>query len=376
MRQEASTSRPVRESAALGAVVLAVCLTAVVTPILAARADGRDAFAPLAVLIAVAAVSIAVALLALHRLGAGRARASAAVVVDAEPTPPAPPRPDEPEARVPNPSGADEARLPELPADVEPAGAPESALDAVPPDEEAPVAPVFRPAPAEPTAQLEPEAAADPNGALPHATTGALTPSRIVGDPTPAERALGEDDLLALMRAEVGRAVSELRAELTAGVDARPGSVLREADLRAELERRVATFRPQDAQGDVPPRSAEPPSPAVDGDGEIAWETCEIVWWHGVRKGGFEARPDGTRRAAAVLRSPMVAWTGEGTPSPEGATATAHEALITKLVEDGWERAEPGDTWYGDRFRRRLRAATPERTTPAPTRPGPARRRR
>lgn len=90
------------------------------------------------------------------------------------------------------------------------------------------------------------------------------------------------------------------------------------------------------------------------------WETCEIAWWHGARKGGFEARATKpTGRAYLAGRSPMVRWESGDPPAQAGSIAAAHESLVAKLVREGWEPEGRGDTWYGRRFRRRSEASEP-----------------
>jgi hypothetical protein len=82
-------------------------------------------------------------------------------------------------------------------------------------------------------------------------------------------------------------------------------------------------------------------------------ETCEVVWWHGARKGGFEARLDGRGgRPLVVARSRPITWSGDEPPPPEGRAADAHRMLVEKLLGQGWEPASQGDDWYSSRFQR------------------------
>ena len=81
-----------------------------------------------------------------------------------------------------------------------------------------------------------------------------------------------------------------------------------------------------------------------------AWELCEIGWWRGYLKSEFYAVADGREFA----RSRSFRWRGERPPaSDDEAARAAHEALVARLAEAGWEPLGQAIPWYAQRFRRR-----------------------
>jgi hypothetical protein len=84
------------------------------------------------------------------------------------------------------------------------------------------------------------------------------------------------------------------------------------------------------------------------------WDVCEIGWWRGYVKSEFYAialGPD--RREYDAGRSRSFLWRKAAPPPPEHDRArAAHEALVQKLVDSGWEPLGKANPWFAQRFRR------------------------
>jgi hypothetical protein len=81
---------------------------------------------------------------------------------------------------------------------------------------------------------------------------------------------------------------------------------------------------------------------------------CEIGWWHGYVKADFFALALGAdQHEFEAARSPQFWWYRSDPPGSdhEGARS-AHEALVHKLIDNGWEPMGRGAVWYSQRFRR------------------------
>ena len=87
------------------------------------------------------------------------------------------------------------------------------------------------------------------------------------------------------------------------------------------------------------------------------WDVCEIGWWRGYLKSEFYAIAVGPdRREYEAGRSRQFVWRKEAPPPLEHDRArAAHEALVQKLVESGWEQVGEASPWYAQRFRRHAR---------------------
>ena len=117
----------------------------------------------------------------------------------------------------------------------------------------------------------------------------------------------------------------------------------------------VRTVLPDEAVG---PELLSPLAPAAASqNGQVAesgwWETCEIIWWRGYRKSDFYAlaiSPDG--EPYDVARSRDFSWRRTEPPPPADAIVAAREELLQKLVNDGWEKHAPGESWYAGRYKR------------------------
>jgi hypothetical protein len=87
-------------------------------------------------------------------------------------------------------------------------------------------------------------------------------------------------------------------------------------------------------------------------------EICEIAVWRGYAKSRFYGRLDGSElpeeTELAVAESPPFRFRGNGAPDRTEEAVAAYEALVEKLVADGWELDSSGDVWYAGRFRRPL----------------------
>jgi hypothetical protein len=168
------------------------------------------------------------------------------------------------------------------------------------------------------------------------------------------------DRALSLIREEAERVLAELRSQQAAaggsggvpegGADAETKATL--AALEAEfkdLARRSAELELLRAQAPAPERGG------ASSELDVPVETCAIHWWHGARRGGFEARavrPNGSEYVFA--RSTMVRTDGPGDPAPGGTIEAAHKELVRRLERDGWEPTGTGASWYATSFRRPL----------------------
>jgi hypothetical protein len=103
-------------------------------------------------------------------------------------------------------------------------------------------------------------------------------------------------------------------------------------------------------------REARPPrSLVVMPAAEMSrWETCEIECWHGYVRCDFYARGLMPAGDGEVSRSPLFWWRHRDPPPQEGSALIAHEALVDRLLADGWEPAGARRPWYARRFRRLL----------------------
>jgi hypothetical protein len=100
-------------------------------------------------------------------------------------------------------------------------------------------------------------------------------------------------------------------------------------------------------------------APADNEAVEIATEEiCEIAVWRGYAKSRFYGRLDASdlpeTTDLAVAESHPFRFRGNGEPDRTEAAEAAYEALVEKLVADGWELDSSGDAWYASRFRRPL----------------------
>ena len=308
MRQPAGKrERRGREIIAGAAVALAVAVAAVCVPVLAAReggGEGGDVVPSLPFLVGLSGLSIGVALLALYRLAVERAARTQA---------------------------ASEAPRDEGIVSLEGISAPSNGDDS----------------------EVTPAREAKSEPAPPAVATTA-EPRR--DDPERRDPAIA-----ALVRAELDRVMEDRRATSAPPPPAEAPQQASPTPSGGRTADRVVGPRPGRRSGkkpvaDRPARPERAPAAAsqAQDDGEsTVTETCEIVWWHGAKRGGFEARMNGDRRRPRVAeRSQMIAWTDPLPPPPEGAAADAHEGLVAKLVQQGWQPAEPGETWYGTRFSR------------------------
>lgn len=83
-------------------------------------------------------------------------------------------------------------------------------------------------------------------------------------------------------------------------------------------------------------------------DGSDSVESCQLVFWRGYVKCAFYAVLEG----GDPVGSPFFR-SRECSPLPSGAALAAHQALVARLTEEGWEPASHGRTWYSLTFRRR-----------------------
>lgn len=79
-------------------------------------------------------------------------------------------------------------------------------------------------------------------------------------------------------------------------------------------------------------------------------DLCEIECWHGYFKCDFVARAVGTD--VEVARSRLFRWRRPDPPPAEGEPLAAHEELVERLRELGWEPQGTPRPWYAQRFRR------------------------
>jgi hypothetical protein len=100
-----------------------------------------------------------------------------------------------------------------------------------------------------------------------------------------------------------------------------------------------------------------PPAPAQGQSGRTTrerWDVCEIGWWHGYVKADFFALALGAdQNDFEAARSPQFWWVRSDPPaSDHDGAREAHEALVHKLLDNGWEPMGRGAVWYAQRFRR------------------------
>jgi hypothetical protein len=91
--------------------------------------------------------------------------------------------------------------------------------------------------------------------------------------------------------------------------------------------------------------------PAAETSG---WETCEIDCWRGYVKCDFYARGLTPTWDEEVGRSPSFWWWHRDPPPQERSALAAHEALVERLLADGWVPTGTRRPWYAQRFRRSL----------------------
>jgi hypothetical protein len=105
--------------------------------------------------------------------------------------------------------------------------------------------------------------------------------------------------------------------------------------------------------------------PAAETSG---WETCKIDCWHGYVKCDFYARGLMPTGDGEVSRSPPFWWWHRDPPPQEGRALAAYQALVERLLADGWVPAGARRPWYAQRFRRSLdgSAAPASEEVPAP----------
>jgi hypothetical protein len=84
------------------------------------------------------------------------------------------------------------------------------------------------------------------------------------------------------------------------------------------------------------------------------WEICEIECWHGYVRCDFYARGLMPAGDEEVGRSPLFWWRHRDPPPQEGSALIAHQALVDRLLADGWEPIGARRPWYAQRFRRSL----------------------
>jgi uncharacterized cupin superfamily protein len=78
--------------------------------------------------------------------------------------------------------------------------------------------------------------------------------------------------------------------------------------------------------------------PAAETSG---WETCKIDCWHGDVKCDFYARGLMPAGDGEVSRSPPFWWWHRDPPPQEGRALAAYQALVERLLADGWVPAGP-----------------------------------
>ncbi|MGH2947141.1 MAG: hypothetical protein ACRDPC_12945, partial [Solirubrobacteraceae bacterium] len=115
------------------------------------------------------------------------------------------------------------------------------------------------------------------------------------------------------------------------------------------------------------PAWPEPAPPeAVEEEFELPWRrakrpwpeaadlwSCQIAWKPGYVKSSFRAMaaPPGAPKRRPIAESSPIRWTLMSDPDPEmPEVVAAVRDLIAALEAGGWERTEPGDDWFEQRF--------------------------
>jgi hypothetical protein len=101
-----------------------------------------------------------------------------------------------------------------------------------------------------------------------------------------------------------------------------------------------------------------------DGSSE---DLCEIEYWHGYLKADFGARL--VANGVEIARSRLFWWRYRRQPDAEGDALAAHQELVERLRELGWEPIGRPRPWYAQRFRR---ASDPATEPPAEESESPA----
>ncbi|HYY33536.1 MAG TPA: zinc ribbon domain-containing protein [Gaiellaceae bacterium] len=121
-----------------------------------------------------------------------------------------------------------------------------------------------------------------------------------------------------------------------------------------------ARFCPQCGASTREAAPLDPPRVIVPGSraGGPVWEDCEIGWWRGYIKAEFYALAlHPVFGEYEVGRSRSFWWRrSEPPPTKKGAAAKAHDALVSRLLAEGWETVDFGGPWYARAFRRRTKA--------------------
>jgi hypothetical protein len=191
-----------------------------------------------------------------------------------------------------------------------------------------------------------------PGRAIPLPTTSAQPSSDAVkDDPTPQLEELATALSARVEAVTVAAPAAELKQEVQpepASVEETQAQSMQETIPVAIAEPRRVAHELQETSGLVDNESVE-----------IATEEiCEIAVWRGYAKSRFYGRLDTPvlpgETELAVAESPPFRFRGNGQPDRTEAAQAAHDALVEKLVADGWELDDPGDAWYASRFRRPL----------------------
>ena len=103
----------------------------------------------------------------------------------------------------------------------------------------------------------------------------------------------------------------------------------------------------------------EPPSvvaPRPGGRGAL-WETCEIGWWRGYVKAEFYALAVHPVLGEYEVARSRSFWSRRSEPpsTKKGGAAKAHDALVARLLDEGWKSGKSGGPWYARTFRRRVK---------------------
>jgi zinc ribbon protein len=97
-------------------------------------------------------------------------------------------------------------------------------------------------------------------------------------------------------------------------------------------------------------------APRPGGRGPV-WETCEIGWWRGYVKAEFYALALHPELGEYEVARSRAFWSRRSAPpaNKKGGAAKAHDALVARLLAEGWENVNSGGPWYERTFRRRAK---------------------
>lgn len=193
-----------------------------------------------------------------------------------------------------------------------------------------------------------------------------FTPPAQAVDQSEDEESAGRGVLLWIAIAALGTVVvaaavrrREWRPRPVVTPAAAPAEPEVEPAAAAMLERLVGRIRAATREPIVSPerspsptrvRAATAPAAETQEPDASMREECEIGCWPGLGFWQFHVVSQG--RIVDSPLSPPFGAPGHGAPEQTDAAVLAHEVLVGKLIDAGWEQDGRGRAWFATRFRR------------------------